>query len=47
MKGIFILPAEAVTADANQAGYTRVKYVNPRTGVAVTGWVEAQRVAPD
>jgi photosynthetic reaction center cytochrome c subunit len=47
MKGIFILPAEAVTAYASQAGYMRVKYVNPRTGFEVTGWVEAQRVAPD
>jgi hypothetical protein len=47
MKGIFILPKEAVTATASQAGYTRVKYVNPRTGVEVTGWVEAQRVAAD
>jgi hypothetical protein len=47
MKGIFILPKEAVTAIASQAGYTRVKYVNPRTGFEVTGWVDAQRVAPE
>jgi|GEM_PF-108865 len=47
MKGIFILPREAVTALASQGGYTRVKYVNPRTGLEVTGWVDAQRVAAE
>jgi hypothetical protein len=47
MKGVFILTREAVTASATHAGYTRVKYVNPRTGVEVSGWVDAQRLAPD
>ena len=47
MKDIFILPRESVKALASQGGYTRVKYVNPRTGLEVTGWVDAQRVAAD
>jgi hypothetical protein len=47
MPGIFILSKEVVKAYAEHAGYTLVKYVNPRTGVEVTGWVDAQRVAPD
>jgi hypothetical protein len=47
MPGIFILVTETVTAYADHAGYTRVRYVNPRTAREVIGWVEAQRVAAD
>jgi hypothetical protein len=47
MPGIFILTQEAVKAYADHAGYTLVKYVNPRNGFEVTGWVQSGRVAPD
>jgi threonine synthase len=47
MPGIFILSNEKVKAYADHAGYMLVKYVNPRTGVEVTGWVQTGRLAPD
>jgi hypothetical protein len=47
MPGIFILGREAVRAYAEHAGYTLVKYVNPRNGFEVIGWVQTGRVAPD
>jgi hypothetical protein len=47
MPGIFILGKEAVRAYADHAGYTLVKYVNPRNGFEVTGWVPSARVAAD
>ncbi len=47
MPGIFILSKEAVKAYADHAGYTLVQYVNPRSGLEVTGWVQSGRVAPD
>jgi hypothetical protein len=46
MKGVFILPSETVQAYADHAGYTLVKYVNPRNGFEVTGWVQAARLTP-
>jgi hypothetical protein len=44
LHGIFILPGEAIETLHRLAGYTAVRYVNPRTGNQASGWVLSSRV---
>lgn len=45
MKGVFVVPNDAVIADAqSRGGWSSVMYFNPRTGQSVSGWVRSQRL---
>ncbi len=44
MKGVFVIPGDALTPLDDYADFTSVAYVNPKTGERVEGWVERRRL---
>lgn len=45
MPGIFVIPKDELIAYAQSAnGWSSVMYLNPRTGVDVSGWVRSSRL---
>jgi hypothetical protein len=45
MPGIFVIPKDEIIAYAqSNDGWTSVMYLNPKTGVDVSGWVRSSRL---
>lgn len=45
MSGVFVIPKDELVAYARTSdGWSSVMYINPRTGIDVSGWVRSDRL---
>ena len=44
MKGVFVIPKDALVAYAQSGEWSSVMYSNPATGDTVSGWVKSSRL---
>ena len=44
MKGVFVIPKDALITYAQSGGWSSVMYSNPATGDTVSGWVKSSRL---
>jgi hypothetical protein len=44
IKGVFVIPKDALITYAQSGGWSSVVYSNPATGDTVSGWVKSSRL---